>query len=140
MCWTFSFIACWVGGQYIDVVIVSSPSLWWSAGGRVWRRIAAGYGRRRVTHLVLSILRFRGYLEMDLFRRSLEVTRAPLLETLYTVPLVELYRPRVRKITWSPMWMSLCSASKAWGSVGGPRRSGRGAWSSSSLVSLCMVC
>ena len=103
MCWAFSFIACWVGGQYIGIVVVSSPSLWWSAGGGVWRRIAGGYGWRRVTHLVLSILRFLGCLEMDLFRRSLEVTRAPFLETLYTVPLVELYRPRVRKITWSPM-------------------------------------
>ena len=74
------------------------------------------------THLGLKLmtLTLPGLLDMDLSESSLAVTLLPVLDTLYTMPVVELYRPLVREITWSPIWMSFPSLSCTKGSVGGP--------------------
>ena len=74
------------------------------------------------THLGLKLmtLTLPGLLDMDLSDSSLGVTLLPVLDTLYTIPVVELCRPLVRKITWSPIWMLFPSLSCTKGSVGGP--------------------
>ena len=61
------------------------------------------------------ICTFLGALVIVLFLLSLAVTVVPLVATLYTVPLVEMYLPGVRKVMTSPMWISLPSLSNTLG-------------------------
>ena len=63
---------------------------------------------------------FLGALVIASFLLSLAVTVVPLLATLYTVPLIEVYLPGMRKDTTSPMWMILPSLSKTLGWDSGP--------------------